>query len=333
MDSRQKLLTKNVDLSGCGLEISPLFRPIVPKSGNNIFYTDYISAEELREKNRDNINLTSGLFSKIVDLDFVWTPGSRLSECVPDKILFDYAVASHVIEHVPNVVGWLNEIFSVLKVGGVLSLAVPNKLSSFDYYRQTTSAAEIFDAWVRGASAPSPKQIFDCLSMAAVDTGQPGTRSFDLDLPLKKASLTYSLEEAASYAIDTYVSGGYLDVHCSVFTPESFMEVIKVLIDLKLLNISVSEAIPGESAGVPGSLVSSEFVVFLTKLGEPQRKFSPVDSKGSDSTTSTVAHLNKAFSEAIAVQEDLKRRIKALESQLWLKTAIKRTLKKVMGRA
>lgn len=333
MDARQKLLTKKLYLSGCGLEISPLFRPIVPKSGNNVFYTDYAPTEELREKNRENVNLTSGLFSGIVDLDFVWTPGSKLSESAPKDILFDYAVASHVIEHVPNVVGWLNEILSVLKVGGVLALAVPNKTSSFDYYRQTTSAAEMFDAWIRGASTPSPKQIFDCLSMAAVDTGQPGTRSFDLDLPLKKANLTYTLEEAASYAIDTYASGDYLDVHCSVFTPESFVDVFQTLVDLKLLNVSISEAIQGEPAGVPGSLVSSEFVVFLTKLGESERKLPVNDLKVSGGAESAVAHLHKAFSEAVAAQEDLKRYIKVLESQLRFKTAIKRVLRRVVGRA
>jgi len=334
MDKRQKFITKDLDLTGSGLEIAPLFRPIISKNEYNIYYTDYASAEQLKDKNQNNVNLTSGCFPLIVDLDFVWYPGSSLSKCAPPNVMFDYAIASHVIEHVPNLAGWINEILSVLKVGGKLALAVPNKQSSFDYYRQNTTVAEIVDAWIRNASTPSPLQIFDCLSLAAVDIGQPGTRSFDLGIPVKEAELTYSLDEALNFAIEAYETGTYLDIHCSVFTPDSFVDVVQSLVDLKILNVSLSTPMQGEPAGAPNSHISAEFSITLTKLGEPERTpptlLATEDSKAA--VNKDLQHARQAFDEAIEVQLKLKKHIEELENMTQLKL-LKQMARRLLNRA
>ena len=57
-------------------------------------------------------------------VDYVW--GDRtLVEAVGQGVYFDYLVASHVVEHVPDMIGWFGEIPAVLKAGGVLSLVFP----------------------------------------------------------------------------------------------------------------------------------------------------------------------------------------------------------------
>ncbi|MFL1491035.1 class I SAM-dependent methyltransferase [Pseudomonas antarctica] len=341
MDSRQTLITKHLDLSGCGLEIAPLFRPVVPKDRFNVYYTDYTSTEALREKNATNFTAHSGIYSGIQTLDFVWSPGSSLAESAPSGVVFDYALASHVIEHVPNMIGWLNEILSVLKVGGKLALVIPNKEACFDYYRQTTPVAEFVDAWIRKASKPSPKQIFDCLSLAVVDTDQPGTRSFDLHVPLVEAKRTYTLEQAMQYAINSYRSDEYLDVHCSAFSPESFVEVITTLVELGLLNVSMSDPDQGEPSVGSGG-VSGEFMVTLIKLGEPKLSALPGIQATNDSIPPTptptppltltltlhsdLQHAREAFNDAVVIQDELK-------EQLRFAPSVKRVLRQLIGRA
>ncbi len=347
MDSRQTLITKHLDLSGCGLEIAPLFRPVVPKDGYNVYYTDYTSTEALREKNATNVTAHAGIYSGLQTIDFVWSPGSSLADSAPTGIVFDYALASHVIEHVPNMIGWLNEILSVLKVGGKLALVIPNKAACFDYYRQSTPVAEFVDAWIRNASKPSPKQIFDCLSLAVVDTDPPGTRSFDLHLPLAEAKRTYTLEQAMQYAINSFSSDEYLDVHCSAFSPESFIAVITTLVELGLLNVSMSDPDQGEPS-VDFGEVSSEFMITLTKLGEPKLGALPAIQATNDRTPqpapppppppspspqpvpltlhSDLQHARKAFNDAVVIQDELK-------EQLRFAPSVKRVLRQLIGRA
>lgn len=329
MDSRQTLITKHLDLSGCGLEIAPLFRPVVPKERYNVYYTDYTSTEALREKNATNVTAHSGIYSGLQTLDFVWLPGSSLADSVPAGVVFDYALASHVIEHVPNMIGWLNEILSVLKVGGKLALVIPNKEACFDYYRQPTPVAEFVDAWIRKASKPSPKQIFDCLSLAVVDTDQPGTRSFDLHLPLADAKRTYTLEQALQYALNSFRSDEYLDVHCSAFSPESFVEVINTLVELGLLNVSMSDPNQGEPSVGSGG-ISGEFMITLTKLGEPRliglTEKEVAGKSNSPHLHSDLEHARKAFSEAVVIQNELKKQLSFVPS-------VKRVFRQLVGRA
>ncbi|MGC6369533.1 class I SAM-dependent methyltransferase [Pseudomonas sp. K2I15] len=331
MDSRQQHITKHLNLSGCGLEIAPLFRPTVPKHGYNVYYTDYAPTEVLREKNANNPSAHSGQYAGIQTLDFVWLPGSNLKASVPNELVFDYAVASHVIEHVPNIVGWLNEILAVIKPGGKLALVIPNKTACFDYYRQTTPVAEFVDAWIRQASKPSPKQIFDCLSMAADDSGPAGSRPFDLHLPVHEAKRVYSLDEAYNYAVNSYYSDEYLDVHCSVFTPESFVDVISTLIDLGLINVTMTTPEQGEPS-VEGGDVSGEFMVTLTKVADPVKQGRLEAATTRTEKLSDLEHARQAFRDAIAVQEKLKSQIRCLERGLYPLVLAKRIVRKIMSK-
>lgn len=49
---RRSQIIENLNLSGVGLEISPLFRPTILKKDHRVFYTDYTTTQELRKKIR-----------------------------------------------------------------------------------------------------------------------------------------------------------------------------------------------------------------------------------------------------------------------------------------
>ena len=89
-----------------GLEFGPLANPRVRKHEGPIFYLDHMSTEQLRHKYAENETLRPNIGS-LVEVDFVQHSGIRLADAVGDSAPFDYMIASHVAEHIPNLIGWL----------------------------------------------------------------------------------------------------------------------------------------------------------------------------------------------------------------------------------
>lgn len=89
-----------------GLEIGPLNNPVVKKEDGSVRYVDFADTETLRAKPYDKtINP-----SDIVDVDYVWGI-QPLKEIIGDPV--EYIIAAHVIEHVPDLVGWLHDLHRV----------------------------------------------------------------------------------------------------------------------------------------------------------------------------------------------------------------------------
>lgn len=256
-EERVRLLTEGLPLGGAGIEIAPFFRPTLLKQDCNIYYTDYATAAELKKKH-EHLEIAREIAELTVESDFIWRPGETLVKCIPAGMRFDYAIASHVIEHVPNVIGWLVQILDVLKPGGVLSLAIPDKRATFDVYRSETHVSEMVDAWLRNQKIPSSAQIYDMLSNA-VDAPS-GSFPQEEGIPFASLHRNYTDQQALEFAIHAFTTGSYLDIHCSVFTPDGFRSLLLRINELGLLNIAVSDSISRDG----------EFFLRLTKLGEPR---------------------------------------------------------------
>ena len=256
-NKREENLLMGLNLDLPGLEVSPLFRPIALKAKHNVYYTDYTdytSAEDSRSKHANYEH------DEIMEIDFIWTPGKRLINCVENDMRFNWAVSSHVMEHVPDPIGWLIEIFEVLKPGAVLSLALPDKRFCFDLFRRDTDVADLVDVWIRQQKIPSPRQIFDFLSRSVDDSGVPGQRPFEVASCFEVAARHYTDDQALEFVKYSWTTGNYLDAHCSVFTPESFVAVFDKINALGILNVTISEPI----------IENGEFIVKMIKIGEPR---------------------------------------------------------------
>ena len=72
----------------------------------------------------------------------------------------DFVIASHVIEHIPDPVGWLAQIGEILTDRGLLVLVVPDRRFTFDVNRPETTAAELIDTMLRGCQTPTFQQTF-----------------------------------------------------------------------------------------------------------------------------------------------------------------------------
>jgi SAM-dependent methyltransferase len=218
--------------TGRGLEIAPLFRPILTKSVGKVDYTDYMSTAELRERDKSHPDV-----GNLVDVDFVWAPGDRLKNSAGGRE-YDYVVSSHVLEHVPNPIGWLEQTLEVCKPGAIISMALPTKYNPIDFLRENTTISEWVGSYVEARSIPSAQQVFDCLHFSRTfPPARPGeyfTREEVLAMPSG-----YTAEQALGFAHRAYSHQVYTDVHCSVFTLESFRQILQASIDLGLLNIEI----------------------------------------------------------------------------------------------
>jgi SAM-dependent methyltransferase len=210
-----------------GLEIGPLVNPIVTPDMGQVYYADHASAAELRAKYLDDPGVD---VDKIAAVDFVWGD-QTLAECAAAAAPFDYVVAAHVVEHVPDLVGWLREVAQVLPPGGRLCLVVPDRRLTFDVRRRPTTLAEIVEAHVLHFRRPSARAIFDHFSRYVdVDTAAlwHGARGYPegtpVDLPMGWAQ------------VQRAQTGEYLDTHCWVFSDGEFVELLGELMRMGLLD-------------------------------------------------------------------------------------------------
>lgn len=236
MDKRGKMLDIIDPSHGSGLEIGALDIPTVTREMGRVRYVDHASTEELRVKNRDNPFVK---VDEIVDVDFVWGD-KTLPELVASEAPFDYVVASHVIEHVPDLVGWLGEVRAILRARGVLSLAIPDKRFCFDHFRQPSTAADVLEAYLRRDRKPGFRQFFDYWASFATVEGKLIWDAEATSAPMRQVPVRKAWEIARAQSSD----GIYHDVHCWVFTPSSFFGVLATLIELELLDFEVASFFP-----------------------------------------------------------------------------------------
>jgi SAM-dependent methyltransferase len=228
MTRREKLLL-NLDLRTLrGIEIGPLASPVVDKRDSEVLYVDHADEESLKIKYATDPNVD---VEKIVVVDATW--GKRtLREALWDRGMFDYVIASHVLEHVPDMLGWLTEIAEVLRPGGQLSLAIPDKRFTFDYLRQPSRLNEVLDAYLRHNRQPTPGQIFD-YNANAVELDMVAAWEGKVD----ESSLRHyaNLRCALDRSIESVRDKKYIDSHCWVFTTESLLSLLVDLVELDLL--------------------------------------------------------------------------------------------------
>lgn len=143
MTTRADLIRSLVDLGGRGLEIGPSYNPIVPKSsGANVEVLDHAPAQQLRAHYAGDVNVDSNL---IEEVDFV-TEGRSMVDAVGELGRYDWIIASHVIEHQPDLIGFLKDCSALLRANGKLALAVPDKRFCFDVFRPVSSTGALLQA-------------------------------------------------------------------------------------------------------------------------------------------------------------------------------------------
>ena len=304
--------------SGCGLEIAPNWAPVVTKSEGDVLYCDYLTYEQLLEREKTNPGrIQHGL--RVQRLDFIWEIGKTLQESAGTAAPFDYVVSCHVFEHVPNFLEYLYQARAVVKDDGVIAMVLPDAKGSGEYFRRETNAAELISSYLLGQTVPSPGQVYDGLK-----------NLFDFqNVPLEGRTLAdvkRLFTDIDSYNAALRASQEYVDVHCWAFSRDGFAEVAGELRAIGLFDFEI-ESLESNPATQTGH--GSEFYVKLRPTAPPRpsrlraRPRLPFGTQsGSDEEPGLSdidrvrAHGEKAFREAVAVQDALKAEKEALEAAM-----------------
>lgn len=216
------------------LEIAPLNRPLLPKEHPNSRYLDLYSAEELKEHFRKDSNIIK---DDIVDVHYIHK-GQAYKELVGGEV-FGLIIASHVIEHVPNLIGWLNDIESILDDDGIFQMGIPDKRYCFDFRRRLTDISDVMGAYLEDRKKPAPGIVYEhflyvpheiCNDPVKLHNGEV-SQEFNIIKRYHAVALKFAKESLEKY----------VDTHCWVWTPESFIKIMSILYENKLIKLKIVE--------------------------------------------------------------------------------------------
>jgi SAM-dependent methyltransferase len=192
LDARRKDLSSRY-LQGSGIEIGALNRPLPLPPGATVTYVDRHPTEDLRSRypSADTPNL--------VEVDAL-DDGEELSNTGDGSA--DFVIANHMIEHCQNPIATLGNHLRVLKEGGILYMAVPNKQYTFDVDRPVTSLDHLTRDYTDG---PEGSYTGHLEEWSRLVTGVPEE---------KVASQVERLRQEER------------SIHFHVFTPESFLSLL-----------------------------------------------------------------------------------------------------------
>jgi ubiquinone/menaquinone biosynthesis C-methylase UbiE len=138
-------------LRGEGIEIGALHMPLRVPEAAHVRYVDRMSVADLRTHYPELGD------QELVNVDII-ADGERLESI--DDATQDFVIANHFVEHCQDPIGALLNMFRVLKPGGALYLAIPDKRCSFDVDRPVTTLDHLMRDHQEGP-AWSRRQHFD----------------------------------------------------------------------------------------------------------------------------------------------------------------------------
>ncbi len=243
---RDFLFRHNQNFTGRILEVGAFDNPTFRRElGDEVEYLDFFSREELIGMHQNNPRRNTGA---AVVVDHV-VKSANFSSQVRGGL--DCIAAHHVIEHVPDILFWFEQVGLLLAPGGVLFLSVPDRRYTFDYFRPVSLATQMMRAHAERLERPNVWQLTEAfyyymnIDLAAIWRGVT-PREFVPRFSLAKA---WEMAEEKSAT--------YTDTHCWVFTSQSFLQCVEDLRSAGCFQFSVvrlEEPQPG----------TNEFRVLLT---------------------------------------------------------------------
>jgi hypothetical protein len=252
---------------GRGLEIGPLHSPIVRKHEAAVHYVDIKDQEGLRAYYDGHVGIT---VEDIPEIDYPLTQPdgniASLVEATKAGAPFDWCVASHVVEHVPDLIGWLEELAEVTVDGGALVLVVPDRRYCFDVHRPPTSVGAMLEANLLGSVRPGVRAVYDHYSKVVqynvVDLWRAVLPSYD-----QRYHTPAETDALVQQSLHDYV-----DAHVWLFTPTEFVEQLHELRVIGRSQWYVEEVFPTPRNDI-------EFMVRLRRLARGADSRGPVDGE------------------------------------------------------
>jgi len=207
-ERRYALLSSTIDTTrSIGLEIGASDLPTVREGLGECRYADF--------RTRDEMIAMWGLVpDSVCPVDYVLSRDRSITEQISDR--FDYVIACHVLEHIPDPISYLNGLKSLLfsGAGKVIFISLPDKRATLDKTRPSTTVEQLLGYKYLKARYPSFQQIMEFhRHWVGYSNGKK---------PLQ-------LSEAFDYAVSK-VQSSDADAHCHVWQDDVFHDQVRELI-------------------------------------------------------------------------------------------------------
>jgi SAM-dependent methyltransferase len=139
-------------LTGNGLDVGPGHQPFELPSGTTARYVDRWQPAENRE-----------LFPELAGVDF--PPPDLVANFDTDRLACvasnsqDFVVCSHVLEHLAEPIGFVAEIYRVLRTGGAVLVVLPDRRRTFDRDQDPTTLDHLVREYAVGVRAVDDDHI------------------------------------------------------------------------------------------------------------------------------------------------------------------------------
>ena len=227
--ARKEAIQSIINKEGYGIEIGPSFRPLAPKKeGYKVTIVDHCQKKELLLKYAHLGNIVL----QIEEVDVVISGIGSFDRIEDNK--YDWIIASHVLEHIPNLLGFLKEMFKKLSPGGQLILILPNKDFTFDTERENSSLSKVLQHFEEDLTNHKESDIVEYF-LAVVDRKKELLRPWKL---FSSKTPMHTMQEMEN-AIAMRRKGNYIDIHAWVFTLRSLKKIFDGLSKLKAFEFEV----------------------------------------------------------------------------------------------
>ncbi len=193
MSSRNEILLSRIPRQARIIEIGPSFNPVAPKAdGWNAQVLDHLTREGLVTKYRGHRGVE---VDRIEEVDFVWS-GGALIDAVPPHLhgTFDALIASHVIEHTPDLLAFFNAAETLLQPQGTVVLAIPDKRYCFDYFQALSTTGQALAAHRELRSRHRCQTAFEHMAYVVANDGVGAWGQH----PIKELTFFHTLDQATA---------------------------------------------------------------------------------------------------------------------------------------
>lgn len=141
-------------LRGRGIEIGAFEHPARLPARCRVEYCDAITPDQAQKLFPEISTASFKKIDHIINLDIEGLRPFRSAK-------LDFVIINHVIEHLVNPIRVLGEVLRVLRPGGVLVLAIPDRDYTFDRNRPLTTFEHLYNDYVNKVTSASPEEYLD----------------------------------------------------------------------------------------------------------------------------------------------------------------------------
>ena len=266
-------LTGLLPKDGMEAEIGPLNIPLLSKDKFQVLYVDHLDTEGLGQK-----------YPTVEGIAEIGRPmiNHSLADTLGQDRPLAYLCGSHVMEHVPNPIRWLNEAATALQVGGLLALSLPDRRFTFDLFRKESRTTDLVTAYLNDHQVPDVRAVYDN-QMLATTVNVPWLTNKTMmpdEIFAGRGSVSPAKVEPDHMRLVRFAQAGeYLDQHVWVFTSPHFLMIVAQLAADGLIPFRCHLFYP-TSSGADGiyDRSMSSFTIVLEGIDE---RTSPIEARRS----------------------------------------------------